>query len=1513
MASKVNVKFVVILSVALLALAAGVGVLGAMVLFKSAEDNIRRGDQFAAEGNYVEAAKSYGKAVNKENYNTVYLRKWADAVSKAIPPTDVEYRTMYLQQYLAALQQLAVVERANPQTQDDYLAATFRQLMLSGASGDAWGQFAERVTTALEGLDMSQPDAQRLLRYRGLAGVYRFRTLETVNQAERSKAEDDLAKALAADPNDIEAALARVELRSAEAMAMFRTGRAQESAARWDDATRAINDLAQRFPESPRVLLRRALMTAERAIQSAGSPAEQQAVSDALRGKLVEVIDATRGAPLDRLDEQFFGQLARSVAITGDKDLNRRWLALLDDLAAKAPDRAWLLIERGKALASNERYEDAIAQYEEVATKPDIPVSLDGLVLRQLRTEARRLQIESALALWSQASGEQREAAMARVKRYRESLAERVPADSPSLLRADAQVAFAERRLDDAVAALTQLRSVSGSEDSETLVMLGRALAAQGKTGAAAEQFRRVYERDPSNLGALITLIDLEIKSGNKQVARDLLDEAEKLAPDNPVIKSTKELLLVQQTGTADPNDPVLTILNSSLTLRTQNPPDYAQAIKLIDGVIPRYPNDVRLVLERAVLASQSEGREAAVAVIDRYKDRFPNNQRLAEIRVMLQYDDPVEGRLQLIDESAMSEVAKHIARASVLFQAGRSEQGDAELAKAKAVAPDDPLLLEIEFARSLERKDYDSAQRLAQRAAQLNSDGVQGQLFQARLELAQGKADSAAATLDRVTREDEYNVSAWRFLGSAQLQAGRIEDAIRAFDRALKIKPDDMPTVGAYIAALRSVRRDADALALARRVSELPGADSAVLSARLELEESVGDARYAIEQRARMRSANPGNRSNNLSLAQLLIREGRLTEAQEIVDSMRVESAEPDLGYALLEARLLAAKGDVDGAIQRVEREIERLPEARRGDGYVVLADFLFDRSRPEEAVQALERARGSQGPLMAVDRKLGDYYFGVGDYERAIAAYQRVVDAGADRDSVVLKRIAEGHVRLGQLDKADGAIASIVKASGDDAQTLLLKAQIALDRQNPLEARRLLDAAIEKDPRNALPFIRRAQLGFTDDSQFAAVQRDLRQAAQLQPDNVTVRQMLSQLYIRRGRVNEALDELAQAVRARPDNDSLRYEYIRLLGEQGTPEQMFAAIQQAVAERGKDAPQWYTLAGDALTQAGDQTRAVQLYERAYQVSNDAGTLARLVQAYLDSNPPKTQQASQAIAAFNATTPDQQYAAALLRARVEAAAGNSRPALQLLSQTWQQSGDSPAKTRLWFDQARAAFGRNQNDLLSFVQQLPSQTPSGMTPTAKVVMATLRAGDQTQTRAIFESIEGLEDEISDPATLLALARVRGQLAYVLGEYRAAADAYRLGLTVTPDDSQLNNNLAYTLAKHLDQPQAALAFATKAAEAAPLDANVLDTLGLIYLGLNRNTQAEATFQRANDAARQDLERVPILAHLAEAKKRTGDMAAAMNFARQAVQLGEVTRGAKELYSAELAEAGRIAAGR
>lgn len=1513
MASKVNTKFIVVLSAVLLVLAIGVGVLGAMVVFKSADDHLKRGDRWMSEGNYIEASKSYGKAVNKEPFNVAYLRKWLDAVTKSAPELDTDYRTMYQRDYLGALRQIATVLDTDPQAQRDFLEVVFRQLKLGGAGGEAWGSFIESLVPRYEQLDMTQPEAQALLRYRGLASVYRFRTLDTVDQRERSRAKDDLDRAFRADPTDMDVALARVELIAAEAMSLQRGGRPQEARERWREAFEASAEVRRRFPSAPQPLLRDAILRIEAASQAGPTNEQAQAMVAEIDAALETVARLAHDSEGVAGDETFLAQYSRASEIVGTREASQRWLDLLERLIEKSEFKEALYIEKARTLASMGRHEEAIEILTRVSSAPNLPISMEGLILRELRINAVRLQAESALALWAQAGADAKPAAMARVKQYRDQLATRVAADSSAMLRVNAQIAFAERRLDDAVDSLSQLRRLTGGRDTEILSMLARALEAQDKIGAAAQQYRRIFEMEPGNVQALLSLLNLELRAGNREEARELILAAEKLIPGNEIIERAKQMISVLEGAGLATNDPVMNVLNGSLRIRTGANADMDKAAEFIAAGVAQFPNDPRLYIEQITIEAQAGRKDRAIEFAEAAKQRFPDNPQFMQIHALLLYDDPIQARLQMIEAMEdLSPIDRTLARAGVYMGLNREEELEQELAKARAIDADNPMLLEMQFVRSLTKKDFAAARQLTQRAAALDLDGVRGQLYQARLEIAEGKAEQAVATLDRITRDSEYNLAAWRLLATAQLESGRIDDSMRSFERALSIKPDDMPTIAAYIAAMRSLGRSGDALTLARRAMTMRNADSTVGNARLELEEQVGDARYAIEQRLRRRAGDPGDRANNLALARLFIREGMREQAEQILTSMRGAGNTPDLPLALVEARFFAASGDVRRGVDVIQNEISRLPENQRGAGYVALSEYLFERQLPAEAVAALERARDTQGDLMPVDRRLGDYFFSIGDYDRAVEYYKSVIDAGSDRDSVVSKRLVEAHLRTGRLDEAERVLARIEGAGGPDVQVLLLRSQIALDRQQPLEARRLLDRAIEMDPRSTLAFIKRAQLGFADDSQFAAVLRDLRQASQLQPENLVVRRMLSQLFLRRGRVNEAIDELAQAVRARPENDSIRYEYIRLIGQHGTTDQMLAAIQQAVADRGEQAPQWFMMAGDALLASGDSARATQLFERAYAGAPSPSTLSRLIDAYLNARPPRTQQAAQALAGFNASTSQQQLFAALLRARVEAAAGNQRAALQLFAQTWQASAESPAATRLWFEQTRTAFGQNTRDMLAFIDQLPAQTEQGPTPTATVILASMRSSDPSQAVSALDSLAGLERRTDDPGTLLELARVRGQILYVQGDFAAAAQSYRDGLRLAPDDVELNNNLAYTLAKQLRQPQVALPYATKASELAPFNANVLDTLGVIYMLLGRNTQADATFARALDSATSDLDRVPIHAHMAQIKQKLGDTAAASRNARLAVQLGEATPGAEQLYREEINEARRIASG-
>lgn len=89
----------------------------------------------------------------------------------------------------------------------------------------------------------------------------------------------------------------------------------------------------------------------------------------------------------------------------------------------------------------------------------------------------------------------------------------------------------------------------------------------------------------------------------------------------------------------------------------------------------------------------------------------------------------------------------------------------------------------------------------------------------------------------------------------------------------------------------------------------------------------------------------------------------------------------------------------------------------------------------------------------------------------------------------------------------------------------------------------------------------------------------------------------------------------------------------------------------------------------------------------------------------------------------------------------------------------------------------------------------------------------------------------------------------------GRTAEAAERYRAALVHAPDDPSAANNLAWILATdpELRDPSEAVRLAERAAEAAPADASVLDTLAMAYHAAGRREVAQATAARAAAMAR------------------------------------------------------------
>jgi tetratricopeptide (TPR) repeat protein len=178
-----------------------------------------------------------------------------------------------------------------------------------------------------------------------------------------------------------------------------------------------------------------------------------------------------------------------------------------------------------------------------------------------------------------------------------------------------------------------------------------------------------------------------------------------------------------------------------------------------------------------------------------------------------------------------------------------------------------------------------------------------------------------------------------------------------------------------------------------------------------------------------------------------------------------------------------------------------------------------------------------------------------------------------------------------------------------------------------------------------------------------------------------------------------------------------------------------------------------------------------------------------------------------------------------------------------------------------------------------------------------------------------AIPGLENQASsslnqlgeaiglEPALSAAVWSAIGANAYRQKDYENALKAFQRALAATPDDPELNNNVAYTLGVDLKRANDALPFAQAAAKAAPGSPMILDTLGALYHSLGQNEEARPVLERAVNLATTPVERVPALLHLSKTLFALEDRARARHFASLAEQFIKANPYLTDHYGEEL----------
>lgn len=1506
MAGRVNVKFVVILSVILVAVAAGVGTLAALVIFKSGDDLARLGDAKMAEGDYAAAENFYSRAVNHDPYNAEWLRKWRSALEQWVPATQREFENEYHVNYRMLHRQLALSDLDDTEAQRDYLELLYRQLMFGRYNRQGYETLAAEAETFIKYHQSRRPDDlswQWLRRYRAIPVVRRMAAGGLPPDDQVQTARIDLDAAIASDPDDYDSAEGLVILALEDAR-RSRDGGRPDLAVQHEAAALAVLDefLEHAGAGSMARLSGLALRTqvriaADRHARAPGRNAQGVAPEHVAEAEATfEEADRVDPSTLDTwtLDRLRRLELAVTPATRG-----ARTLSLVNAALASRPKDASLLSLKAELLGGQEALEEAIETYAQILDQPNKPVSFDGYVLMARKIDAVHAQANLCLrGADTAADAAGREAWMARARDRRSAFAMQVPDDTPLLMMIDGKMRIIERDFVGAQAVLQRYNDATGSGDPEGLWLAAVAARELNQPGVVKQRLERLLELAPDAPNALLLLADVEADLRNYERALELYRRYLAQTPENAAV-AERITAIEKQIGIVGTDDPVEAALIQAVRLyegSATEPADPAAALGVLSAAVDRHGPHPRLSIELARLRVETGDLAGARAAVEASLRDSPEDEPLRRLAEALTADNPVDVFASLIEQSDRPEERKRIARYQLYMSHGETEKAEAEILRAAAIAPEDPVVVDVLFMRAVSANNTGEARRLAEIATRINADRVDGLTFRARLEAVEGRGDAAVATLTEATRRDPMNAGVWRLLARQQLALGRGQAALAAYTRALEIRPNDVPVILEHLRVLVQMERLNEALDAARRVEAYARGNEEFVEILLDLEAAVGNRSVAMERRERVFLQRPEDRRNRQALAGLYIDAGRWEEAKTLLDGLRADG--DDRSLVSLVARWHADQGNVEAARRAFVDFIVGLPPEDRLEGYLALGQFMMQRGQTETALRAFEQAREHQSPgELEADKALANSLLLTGRADAAADVYKRVVDGGADTDGTYRKRLAESLTRARRYEEAEVAIASIPDAESD-YQVVLLRSEVLLGRDQASQARQLLERAVSRWPDEPMIYLKRAQALALEPALRRDALADLDRALQLRPDFWQAMRVRAQLLMQLDRVDDALRDLRESIRVNPALDELRSALIAELLRLKRVDEAMGVAEEAFRARPNDLP-LRVGAAEQFVRAGAMPQAAQIYRAALARSGETVIAQRLLEVLLAQQPPSLSEAEQVLAEHRALV-EGDPGLLLARARVYAERGQltgaRRDALRSLTLLERQ----PDLMVTWYSNVRNIF-KSDSDLLAFLDEVARQP--GLLDWATLFRARAVLGEPRQTPEGLRLLDALLARNPETPLKFAALRAKAGVMYDAGRYEEALAAWNQALEMDPGNWQLKNNIAFTLAKHLNRAAEALPFAQEAVRTADGNPDVMDTLGLTLLALGRAEDAARVLEQAREYARGTPAMAAVSIHLATAKLDLGDKAGARELVRELQAALEQGLSLNDQYTREL----------
>lgn len=698
------------------------------------------------------------------------------------------------------------------------------------------------------------------------------------------------------------------------------------------------------------------------------------------------------------------------------------------------------------------------------------------------------------------------------------------------------------------------------------------------------------------------------------------------------------------------------------------------------------------------------------------------------------------------------------------------------------------------------------------------------------------GKYKEASIMYRRALQQDLRFGEAYYRLGLSELKLRRPVDAMRAFQRAVELQPDN-EDAASKLSEIFLMAYTSDPKHPAHFLKEIEDNTKKILDRNpksydgLRLRGYVNllrkDLPHAIEDFKLANSLKPNQPDLMLVLAQSYIADKKISEAEALAKQGVAANKEYVPLYNLL-AQIYIQSNRPQLAEELLKLKASNNP--RNPTPLVELAAFYWTQNRKPEAETQLTRLTSNLKDFPGAYSLAGDFYFRFREYDKALDQYRKGFQQAAEAPEKLVnhKKMVTVLIAQGKMSEANQLVAEILKENPKDDQAIAMRASLELragSREKVLAAINDLQSLVSKNKDNpVLRFEYARALLLKNDLDQARVQ--LQEAIKLRPDYVLAKLALAQVYVTKGEFPRAV-EVANDI-LQYDANNVAAKLLRSSAMIGLREYVQARQElNSILEKNPQLGDAQFQLGMINFSEGNFKEAESVFRRLYSSApQDPRGLLGTVEAMVSQK---------------------QYAQALQLINAELEKNPQRLDLRAaLAQTAYRSG-------------------NYNLAITEYNKLLEKNPKDTGVLLRKAEAQRASGDLQGAIKTVEAAQANEPASAVPALTLAM------LYDATGSHDQSRPFYQKVLQREPDNPMALNNLAYIMAEQGADLDQALTMVQKAKQKLPNNPEVSDTLGWIYIKKNLSDNAIGIFR---DLVTKYPERSTFQYHLAMAYYQKGD---------------------------------------